>query len=133
MKTAITAVQTVYDHLVQANAKAATGITGGIWLLRRPKNSAKEDIVVNVITMNADPMQEGVLNVNIHVPNLVLATDDTQPDIERMDKIATALIPKLADIWGPDWNFRIEEPATPVPDGNNWFMNIRIRYWGLRN
>jgi hypothetical protein len=130
--TAISAVRTIYNHLITRGAKAATSITGEVYWLSRPKNSDKEDIVIGALAMNADQAQEGVFNVNIHVPNLQLGQDNTQPNFTRLEAISAILVPMLADVWGYDWNFDLDEPATPVPDGDSWFCNIRIRFWTLR-
>lgn len=131
MKTTLSAVKTIYQYLQSNGVKASTGITGGVYWLNRPKSSTKEDIVVNAVALNGEQVQEGVFNVNVHVPNLVLATDDTQPNFSRMDAIANVLVPLLNDVRQADWFFYIDEPATPVPDGNNWFVNIRIRFYTL--
>lgn len=133
MKTSIKAIKVIFNHLVSAGAKATTGINGGIYWLLRPKDSTKEDIVIMPLAMNGEELQEGVFNVNIHVSNLPLTNDDTQPDFTRFEAISSKLIPILNDVWGTDYNFKIEEPATPIPDGKNWFCNIRVRYWTLRN
>jgi len=133
MKTTISATRTIYQYLVSKNTKSVTGISGGIYWLIRPKNSTKEDIVIVPLVMNGEELQEGVFNVNIHAPNLPLSNDDTQPDFTRFEAISSKLVPLLSDVWEADYNFKIEEPATPVPDGKNWFCNIRVRYWTIRN
>ena len=133
MATTISAIRTIHKHLLDKGAKAKTSITGNIYWLNRPKNSTKEDIVVGSLAMNNEQLQEGVFNVNIHVPNLVLTGDDTQPNFNRFDQIANILVPMLSDVWGTDWNFSVDDPASVVPDGNNWFCNIRIRFYSLRN
>lgn len=130
MKSTISAVRTVWDHLNKR--KSQIPINGGIYWLNRPKNSVKEDIVVSALAMDAKEVQEGVINVNIHVPNPALSNDDTQPNFTRFEQISDNILPMLADVWGVDWNFLVDEPGTIVPDGNNWFCNIRIRYYTVR-
>lgn len=132
MKTTISAIRTVYNYLVSIDTKGLTGITGKVYWLNQPKNSTKEDIVVRSVAMNAEAMQEGVVNVNIHMPNLVLNNDDTQPNFVRFETIAAVLVETLADVWGTDYNFHIEEPGTIVPDGDRWFCNIRLRFYTIR-
>lgn len=133
MKTSFTATRTVFKALASANTREALNLTGKVYWLVRPKNSNKEDIVVLPLAMNAEVLQEGIVNVNIHVPNLVLADDDTQPNFERFEMIANHITSTLKDVWGTDYNFKIDDAATPIPDGKNWFCNIRIRYWTLNN
>lgn len=133
MKSTTDVIQLIYAYLISQGVKATVGLTGGIYWLRRPKSSIKEDIVISAVAMNAEQVQEGVFNINIHVPNLPLATDDTQPNFARLDAIAAVLVPLLREVRINDWFFYIDEPATPVPDGNGWFCNIRIKFYTLRN
>ena len=134
MKTALAPVRTIYNHLIASGVRSSVGLTGGIFWLSRPKNSSLEDIVVLPLAMNADALQAGAVNVNIHVPNLSLASDDTQPDFIRMEEIAEVVTSVLQDVWGADYNFRIDEPATPAKDTDgNWFLNILIRYYTINN
>lgn len=98
----------------------------------RPKDSLREDIVVGVLTMSAEQVQEGVFNVNIHVPNLKLKNDSTQPDIERFKVITAAVVAALGNFYGFDYNFDVSTTGIPYRDGTDWFVNVRVIYTSLR-
>lgn len=126
------AAEVVRQRLVSGGLKATVGLTGSIYPLNRPLNSAKEDVVVSTLALNADQMQEGVVNVNVHVPNLKIDGDITQPNLPRFETIVEAALDLLDDNWITDCNYSIEEPGTVQRDGNNWFCNIRLRFYAPR-
>lgn len=131
--TALTAQNVIFQRLVQTGVKAAVSLTGAIYELNRPLNSLKEDIVVGTLAMNADQVQEGVFNVNIHVPNLGLTNDSTQPNTPRFRVILDKCIEVLKGVYGFDYSFDVSTPGIPYRDGNNWFVNIRVEWTSLRN
>ena len=131
MKTALTAQETIFQRLIQSGVKNTSAITGGIFKNRRPKDSQKEDIVVRALTMNAEQIQEGVINVNIHVPNLKLSSDSTQPDETRFKAITEIVLAALNDYRGFDYWFTIKVPGLLYPDGDNWFSNIQVEFTSL--
>ena len=131
MKTALTAQETIFQRLIQSGVKNTSAITGGIFKNRKPKDSQKEDIVVRALTMNAEQIQEGVINVNIHVPNLKLSSDSTQPDETRFKAITEIVLAALRDYCGFDYWFTIKVPGILYPDGDNWFSNIQVEFTSL--
>jgi hypothetical protein len=131
MKSTLSAVRTVWS--VINSRKSELGISGNVIWLLRPKNSVKEDIVVNALAMDGDELQEGLINVRIHIPNAPLSNDDTQPNFIRFEQVLDKLLPILQDVWGYDYNFRVDEPGTPERDGINWFLTIRVQYYTIRN
>jgi hypothetical protein len=133
MKSTLHVIRIIYNYLISIGIKQLTGITGNVYWLQRPKNSLLEDIVINSVAFNGSAMQSGVFNINIHVPNIGLQTDNSQPDFARMEQIAAIIINMIANVYGADWNFTVEEPGTPIPDATNWFCNIRVRYWTVRD
>lgn len=92
--TALEAAGILHQHLqgsvLFANSKKPTG---RLYLYQRLANSRAEDVVINSLTLNRATIQEGVLNVNVYVPNLRLsfdgAFDESQPDINRLVELAT--------------------------------------------
>lgn len=128
IKTATQAEMEVYKVLREADIT----LTGNIYMTNRPVNSDKEDIVIRTLAMNADTMQEGVINVNIHVPNLQLVQDNTQPDRLRLDAIGNECMAVLDDHWGDAFNFTLDAPGRIEGNGKDWFMNIRVRYYSIR-
>jgi len=129
--TALSAQQAIFNRLIAANVINTSSLTGGIFKNRRPKDSLKEDIVVRVFIMNAEQVQEGVINVNIHVPNLNLTNDSTQPDEDRLSSITDIVVAALKDYRGYDFWFTIKVPGIPYPDDNNWFSNIQVEFTTL--
>ena len=65
---------------LKASEPVAAAIDGGIFVLgERPEGSGKVDIVINTITGGTGTRpQNAVVNVNIHVPDLLLAIDGVQ-------------------------------------------------------
>jgi len=131
MKTALTAQEAIFQRLVQSGVKNTAALTGGIFKNRRPKDSQKDDIVVRALTMNAEQVQEGVINVNIHVPNLKLSTDSTQPDETRFKAVTDIVLAALNDYRGFDYWFTIKVPGLLYQDGDNWFSNIQVEFTSL--
>jgi hypothetical protein len=131
--TALTAQNIIFLRLVQTGVKAAVSLTGAIYEMNRPLNSLKEDIVVGTLAMNSEQVQEGVFNVNIHVPNLPLTNDSTQPNITRFRVILDKCMEFLKDVYGFDYSFDVSTPGIPYRDGTNWFVNIRVEWISLRN
>lgn len=129
--TALTAQNIIAKHLISSGVKAAVSLTGGIYELSKPKDSAKEDIVVGVLAMNTDQTQEGVFNVNIHVPNVVLSSDSTQPNTARFRVILDKCMEVLKDVYGYDYRFSVSTPGIPYRDGDKWFVNIRVEWMAL--
>ena len=65
---------------LKASEPVAAAIDGGIFVLgERPEGSGKVDIVINTITGGTGTRpQNAVVNVNIHVPDLLLTIDGGQ-------------------------------------------------------
>lgn len=126
--TANEAAKEVFDVL----KASSISISGNIYLDSRPLNSDKEDIVVRTLAMGADQRQSGIVNVNIHVPNLHLIGDNTQPDRSRLNTIGNACLYALDDVWGRNFNFHLQNAGTMETDGKEWFLNIRVRFNSIR-
>jgi len=132
-KTGLAAQEAIFNRLINQGVKALSALSGAIYKQNRPKDSKLEDIVVRTLTMNADQVQEGIINVNIHVPNQNLVNDDTQPNLVRFDIITSIVVSTLSDYSGYDYWFDIDSPGVPERDGINWFVNVRIKFFSLRN
>jgi hypothetical protein len=131
IKTGFTAQETIFQRMLQSGVKSTSAITGGIFKNRRPKDSQKEDIVVRTLAMNSEQVQEGLINVNIHLPNLLLSNDSTQPNEARFNQITELVLAALRDYRGFDYWFTIKVPGLLYPDGNNWFSNIQVEFTSL--
>lgn len=113
-------------------------ITGACYLLERPQNSDKIDVVVNTLALTAAQLQNGVFNVNIHCPNLkgvVIGgeNDDTQPDVVSMTSIGKVVTEILKDYNGFDFKLDVQTPGMPIRDTDgNWYVNIRVNYYSFQ-
>lgn len=96
-----------------------TGVTslldGGIYRYNRPINSRKRDVVIST-------PEQGKVDVNIHVPNLVLPDDQTNPDLVQMKLVTDAVLAVLA-------GYDFDKIGLPQRDSDGqWFCQIRINY-----
>ena len=137
MKTGLEMVDDVYSLINKPEVKAL--IDGVVIKHRRPKGSKKKDIVVGSLALSAFQLQQGVTNVNIHIPNLTNVkfgdvVDDQQPDSVTFKAIVRVVRPLL------DTQYR-ETFYTAVMDAPNlgqdsdgtWYMNIRVNYYAVIN
>lgn len=114
-------------------------ITGDIYPLERPKNSDKEDIVINALPITSDQQQKGVFNINVHVPNLASLKingnpDDTIPDITRLKLITNLVVSKINMVDGQDYSFSAATGGQPIKDSDlTWYVNIRVNYFAFQN
>ncbi len=134
--TTIQAVEIVYQHLLGSvlftDAKKPTG---NLYRYQRPDGSGAEDVVVNSIMLNRRSVQEGVLNVNLFVPNKVLqlatGTDRSQPNHKRLSEISELANTVLNEVWGTGYMFEVQQDNM-IPDENNQhFLNFRLNFKAL--
>lgn len=134
MKSNLQAVDIVFSHLKGSVLDMA--ITGQIMKHRRIANSTKEDVVINSLALNNTQLQRGILNVNIHVPNLSIPTEQTgvrdngYPNSVRLNQLTDLAIPILKDTWGADYDFDIEQ-INLITEETSSFNNIRITFQAL--
>jgi hypothetical protein len=128
----------VKDGFTVLNIPALTdNISGNVYMLERPKNSTEEDVVINSLPITADQFQNGVFNVNIHVPNLNPKIngklDDTIPNVPRL-KAITDIVVKLLNLHdGFDFSFSLSNGGQPIRDTDlNWYFNIRVNYYAFQ-
>lgn len=135
MKTSLNMIQDAFSVL---NVTDVTdNISGNLYKLIRPKNSIVEDVVINALPITAEQFQNGVFNVNIHVPNLnpkiAGVLDDTIPDIPRMEAIADIIVKLLLQHDGYDFSFSIGNGGVPIRDTDlNWYFNLRVNYYAFQ-
>src|SRR5690606_25035087 len=90
-------------------------LDGGLYRYNRPINSRKRDIVIST-------PEQGKVDINIHVPNLVLQDDQTNPDLAQMKLITDAVLNLLA-------GYDFDKVGLPQRDADGqWFCQIRINY-----
>ncbi len=138
MKSGIEMAQDIYSLLDVSSVNDI--ITGSNYLFERPQNSSLQDIVTSTLALTNEQMQKGVVNVNIHCPNLsglVIngKTDNTQPDIASLKLISKAVLTILNCYYGIDFRCFAQTTGIPVRDNSNgsWFANIRVDYYSFQN
>lgn len=137
MNTPFDAIDIIWKRLSVSALESA--ISGGIYKLQRPVNSIKEDVVINSITLNANQLQEGVLNVNIHVPNLSVSVngvqDNSQPDFSKLKALTALAVSSLEDVWevSSEVYYDVQTPGSPIdePEINQHYSNIRVEFFSV--
>jgi len=135
IKTTLSAVDDVYDALKAS--PLASEITGKIFKDRRVANGATEDVVINSPTVNAAQLQQGLVNVNIHVPNIIVkqngVSDDTQPNHARLRELALMAAGILKDNVSGDASFNLQQIVGPLLDevAKDHYVNIRLDYFNI--
>lgn len=134
MKSTLDLVDIVWQQLQTGALKAA--ITGDIHKHRRPANSQTEDVVINSLPISFQQMQEAIVNVNIHVPNLSIAVngsiDNTQPDHARLQTLTTLAVADLTDTWGDEYNFDVQQQILiEDKEAKDFYINIRLEFFNV--
>lgn len=130
MKSVIELMQILQDGLTAGSI----GLSGGIYKVTRPANSKVEDIVINSLSAGNEQVQNAILNVNVHVPNITVlvngVNDANQPDINRIDALLKKILPLLKETWFTGGNFELQNHNL-IEDNvaNNHYVNIRIEFF----
>jgi len=112
------------------NVGSVTSKTDGIYKFNRPINSRNKDIVISIPEYNAGQFNTGYVDINIHVPNLDITNDQTNPDLVTMKSIVDSITPLISSVPGYSLSSRII--GIPVRDSDGqWYCNIRIAFVGI--
>lgn len=131
MKTGFDATDDVFQHLRKNNLQSQ--ISGLLRVGERPASSKKEDVIINSLALTASQLQKGVINVNVHVPNLT-GLDNSQPNLPRLSALTRITVDLLTDIYGYDYNFTVQTPGNPIKDNDgSWYSNIRVAYYSIKH
>lgn len=130
--------------LLAADPELKSLMSGNIYKLNRPNNSAKRDIVINAITNDNNDVQQGVYNINAFAKNLVIkvagSDDNSQPDFEYFDNIGNVIKDTFTTFIPPNTRkkytyiqnvgrFELAK-ETVLPDADNQhYYNFRINYY----
>lgn len=134
MKTTLDIEEVLWKFLNNSSLKSS--INGGIYKVKRPAGSLKEDIVVNSLPVNNLQLQSAVVNVNIHVPNRTFKSGDvldaSQPNHARLKVLGNAAVAILVDQWDTDYNFDVQQQNLfEDEDGNSHYINIRLDFFSI--
>ena len=127
MKTPVKLIQDIFSLLDVPAVKSS--ISGGVYPGKRPDGSRKEDVVVNCLPVTGDQLQRGIVNVNIHVPNLEITIsghpDNSQPDLKRIEEIYQVVEPIIENGIKDNTDVSIQQ-AILIEEGNEHYLNIRL-------
>jgi len=131
--TSLEAVEIVYQHL-----KTSVLFTdlkkpnGGLYRFQRPTGSDREDVVVNSLTLNRNSIQQGVLNVNLFVPNLTLTfngqQDKSQPNIKRLAELSLLAEQALKVVKMPNYTFRVQQDNLFPDENYQHYQSFRVSF-----
>lgn len=126
MKTALEVTKFVYKII---NISDLTDIiSGGVFRINKPKDSEKEDVVINILPLDRGyhKMQNGTINVNCYARNL-----NGVPNIVRLDLISNKVIEILNNYDQKANNFYFEIVETHILDelqqNSLSFVNIKLK------
>lgn len=130
MITSIELASAVYKLLNKSpNIKNLLG-GGGIYLLNRPFNSGKNDIVVGVLPVSGDQLQFSTVVINFYASDL-FANGTYVPNTPLLLSVTKAIIPLVDDVLLEDikTNLEIEYQTDYAVDGDvkEWVSAIRLR------
>ena len=136
MKTGLEVVDIVRNYLNASGLMTdLTKPNGGLYKFQRPLNSAKEDVVVNLLTQGRGQVADGMVNVNIYVPNLSLTSsgvvDQTQPNTARLKYLSGLASNALDEVYGTDYNFSVQQDNLFQDDNNQHYVNLRVSFTSI--
>jgi hypothetical protein len=134
MKTTFDLVNTIYTALF--NSAMRTAISGSIYKQQRPLDSTKEDVVINALPITGDQLQSSIININIHVPNLLIESngkqDNTQPNLVKLKSLTDLVIAAVNNTYGVNFNYSVQQ-QTLIQDIDDYYSNIRVQFNLINN
>lgn len=120
-------VQTDFYHFVKKSPLASM-VSGMVYKAPlRPHNAVSEDITVRFLTGTHGQIQNGVMIVNVFVPNI----EANVPDLGRLETLEGAAAEWLDGLQDFDgYSVRPDDmiKSMPYEDGKQYFVNIRLRF-----
>jgi hypothetical protein len=129
--TSFEAVNILYSYLSSTLMTLPNKPAGVLRRYRRPLNSVSEDVVVNSLPLSHGKLQKAILNVNIHVPNLDLSTDKTQPNAKRLQELAMLATDLLDKVTGNGYRLQVEQENIFEDTNNSHYVNLRVAFQHL--
>lgn len=131
MKTGGDSINDVMELL----APMKTMINGAIYKYHKPLNSKKVNIIIGSLTLTNATLQSGIVNVNIHAPNLPPVntdgvTDANFPNSPLLESLSKSAIELLDAQWKDDFHTDIDTlPNLNQDNDGTWYINIRVNYY----
>jgi hypothetical protein len=108
-------------------------ITGTVCKRKRDGNSSTEDVVINCLPVNAEQLQNGIANVNIHVPDVTVninGIDQKQPNSVRLQQLAGIAVPHFTDVWASGYNYTVQQQTVfEDQEAGDHYINLRIEFF----
>jgi hypothetical protein len=130
--TSAEVIDEIYKQLNVSPLK--TAINGGIYKLQRPKDSVKEDVVINCLGMDGEQLQKGMVNVNVFVPDIpvnINGVQQKQPNFSRLKVLSTLAISEATGRKSGYWFDKDQDRIFKDDNSEQHFSNIRIRFYAI--
>lgn len=125
-----------FENIVYNKLKGGalvSAITGSLRKNERPINSSKEDVVINSLPTNNLQLQTGLVNVNIHVPNLTVSSSEgvqKVPNTSRLETLFNMAQTELDEIMIGDTYFDIQQQLF-FQEEESSYINIRLDFYSI--
>lgn len=132
MRTTFDQANILYSVL--KNAPIAATLSGGIYKVKRPDNSNKEDVVIGSLPISAgDVIQRGTSIINIHVPDLEITINGVtqiQPNTMRLGELTALAEQAIEKYFGAEYNYWMSDQALlEDKEGmNNHFVSFKVQF-----
>lgn len=128
MITSIELASTVYKLINKTAVKNL--IDGGIYLMNRPFNSDKSDIVIGTLPVSGDQLQFSTILINIYAKD-IFSNNTYTPNTPLLNNVVKAILPLVDDVFieNVKTNLEIEHQSDYPVDGEvkEWVASIRLR------
>lgn len=119
-----------YNLLKESTLK--NEVNGGLYYYGiRPRDSRLEDIIIGYTTSTAEQVQEGVVTINVHVPDIdTFANGQFVENVQRcneLQQIAQAWVDSITS--RTDYRITLSEPIDTVYDENKQEHVVSIRIY----
>ena len=139
--TSIEVVNVLYQYIKNSVLFSdAKKPTGSLKKYQRAVNSIGEDVVINGLPINQEPVQECVLNINAFVQNLSITTngniDRSEPDTARILVLSNLVKQALnngKEIWDTAgaYCFKLQQDRVEPDENNQHYINFRVEFYSL--
>lgn len=128
--TNLEAIDYVYAFAKTTQLKAA--LTGNLYKIRRPVNSALEDIVISALPMSDGNPQRCTVNVNIHIPDKQVSISSRQqqmPDYSRMKQLAILAETEFKEYSSQSYSWYMSyQQVFSEETINQTYINVRLEF-----
>lgn len=137
--TSIEVLNLLHQHIVNSVLLTDPNMPNGVFeKYERPLNSSSEDIIIGGLANVRGDIDEGVLNMNIYVPNLVLQdlNDKGHPDSARilvLSKLGKTAFLDGEEIWDDTgtYCFKYQQDNVFKDENNQYYINFRIEFYSI--